>query len=56
MPPEKPPSLNDMVKLIAGLGGYLGRKHDGPPGPQVLWIGMRRMSDLAASWALFQHK
>jgi hypothetical protein len=23
-----------MVRLIAGFGGFLGRKHDGHPGPQ----------------------
>ena len=46
-PPKKPPSLGDMVHLIAGLGGYLGRKHDGPPGPKVMWLGMQRIRDFA---------
>jgi hypothetical protein len=26
-------------KELAGLGGYLGRKGDGPPGWQTLWRG-----------------
>jgi len=42
-PPKKPPKLNDMVKMIASLGGFLNRKNDGEPGPQTMWIGMRNM-------------
>jgi Transposase DNA-binding/Transposase Tn5 dimerisation domain len=52
-PPTKPPSLERMVELIASLGGYLGRKHDGPPGPQTLWIGIQRMRDYAMAWQTF---
>ena len=39
-PPETPPSLDQMVRLVAGLGGFLNRKHDRFPGPQVIWIGL----------------
>jgi hypothetical protein len=49
-PPEQSPPLGEMVKLIATLGGYLGRPSDGPPGPKVMWIGMQRMTDLALGW------
>lgn len=52
-PPKKPPSLQRMVELIASLGGYLGRKHDGPPGPQTLWIGLQRTRDYATAWKTF---
>ena len=31
----------------AGLGGYLDRQCDGPPGPQAIWIGLQRARDLA---------
>jgi len=51
--PVKPPLLMDMVKMIAELGGYLNRKHDGPPGPQTMWIGLQRMRDFAAAWVAF---
>jgi hypothetical protein len=44
-PPQKPPRLGEMVCLIASLGGYLGRKHDGPPGPKTMWIGLQRLRD-----------
>lgn len=52
-PPREPPRLQAMVELIASLGGYLGRKHDGPPGPQTLWIGIQRMRDYATAWKTF---
>lgn len=52
-PPTKPPSLAEMVELVAQLGGYQGRKHDGPPGPKSIWIGLRRMRDFAAAYECF---
>ena len=51
--PEVAPRLNEMIRLVASLGGYLGRKHDGPPGAQVLWIGIQRMRDFALAWHAF---
>lgn len=51
--PENPPSLSDFLLLLAELGGHNGRKHDGPPGPQALWIGVRRMTDFAIAWRAF---
>lgn len=51
--PTKPPKLGAIIPLIAGLGGYLGRKHDGPPGPKTMWIGLQRMRDFAAAWTAF---
>ena len=44
-PPEQPPSLDDMVRHVAMLGGFLNRKYDGPPGPKTLWIGLQRARD-----------
>ncbi len=46
--PEKPPTLNAIIKMIASLGGYLGRKGDGEPGPKHIWIGLRRVADFTA--------
>lgn len=51
--PKKPPTLAVILRLIAGLGGYLGRKQDGPPGPKTMWIGMQRMGDFATAWSAF---
>lgn len=49
-PPKKAPKLNEMITMIATLGGYLGRKHDAEAGPKAMWIGMQRMRDFALSW------
>jgi len=46
-PPETPPSLDQMVRMVAVLGGFLNRKGDGLPGPQTLWIGLQRAADFA---------
>ena len=51
--PKIPPTLAELIKMIAQLGGYQGRKPDGPPGPKTMWIGMQRMHDLARAWNQF---
>ena len=51
-PPKKPPTLRDAIRMIARLGGHLGRKSDGEPGPMVLWRGLIELSNLAAGWAM----
>lgn len=50
VPPRSPPTLIIMTKMIASLGGFLGRKHDLLPGPRAMWTGMRRAQDLALMW------
>ncbi len=47
-PPKTPPRLNQVVHLIARLGGFLGRKGDGEPGVKTLWQGLTRVMDFAA--------
>ena len=44
-PPHTPPSLDCMVRMVAGLGGFLNRTSDGFPGPQTVWIGLQRAAD-----------
>nr|WP_242475609.1 IS4 family transposase [Thiohalocapsa halophila] len=46
-PPKHPPKLNTVMRLIAGLGGFLGRKCEGEPGMQTLWLGLQRVRDFA---------
>lgn len=43
--PEKVPTLGEAVRMIAMLGGFLGRKGDGEPGIQSIWTGFRRLMD-----------
>lgn len=52
LPPKQPPSLRDAVRMIASLGGFLGRKGDGEPGVKTIWRGLRRLHDIAATWKL----
>lgn len=51
-PPATPPTLRQAVRWIAQLGGFLGRKSDGEPGVQTIWLGLRRLEDMAAMWQL----
>jgi hypothetical protein len=52
--PANPPTLREAVRMIAQLGGFLGRKCDGEPGPQTLWRGLRRLHDLTQGWLAAQ--
>lgn len=49
--PAVAPSLQQAVRWIAQLGGFLGRKGDGEPGVKTLWRGWRRLHDIATTWA-----
>lgn len=42
-PPKTPPSLNELIRIVAGFGGFLGRKSDGEPGPKAIWTGMSKL-------------
>jgi hypothetical protein len=53
IPPETPPSLNEIIKLISEFGGHLGRKSDKPPGPKIMWVGMQRLRDFTIAWEAF---
>lgn len=53
-PPEEVPPIGEIIIMIAKLGGYLGRKHDGPPGPKTLWLGFQRMADFSMAWKAFR--
>ena len=44
-PPEQPPALDTMVRMLATLGGFPNRKSDGFPGPKTIWIGLQRTAD-----------
>lgn len=50
--PAHPPSMAEIVVLIAQLGGYVTTRKE-PPGPQTIWLGLQRMYDLALAWNTF---
>ena len=43
--PSRRATLKDYLILLARLGGFLARKGDGMPGPEVLWRGWRNLND-----------
>jgi len=51
--PPKPPPLRQAMRWVAGLGGFLGRKGDGEPGTQTLWLGLQRLDDITSIWCVF---
>jgi hypothetical protein len=51
MPPAR---LGDAVRLVAKIGGYLGRDNDPPPGHQVLWRGYAEFQFMCMGFALLE--
>lgn len=48
------PTLRDVVRAIAHLGGFIGRKGDGEPGVKTLWRGFHELHLLVLGWELHQ--
>ena len=52
--PERPPTLSEMIKMIASLGGYIDRPSKGSnPGPKSIWIGLQQAHSLSTGWLAF---
>jgi hypothetical protein len=41
------PTLNDVVRMIAQIGGFLARKGDGEPGVKTIWRGLDKVQTAA---------
>ena len=50
--PVAPPTINEITRMIASLGGYVIRRST-RPGTQTLWFGLQRMNDLSTAWLTF---
>ena len=48
--PDKEPTLREAIRMVASLGGFLGRKCDGDPGTTSLWRGLQRLEDITATY------
>jgi len=35
--------MREITQMLAGLGGFLGRKGDGEPGVKTVWEGYRKL-------------
>lgn len=49
---QPPLQLGDAVRLVARLGGHLGRRRDPPPGHQIMWHGYSYLQLMCAGFAL----
>jgi Transposase Tn5 dimerisation domain len=53
-PPKQPPRLEEIIRLIGQLGGWVNRPNRKDlPGVQTIWLGLQRMHDLASAWVIF---
>lgn len=43
---HRAPTLSRCIFMIAKLGGYIGRKNDGPPGIKNLWRGLQQLNTI----------
>jgi len=43
-------TVAEALRAVARLGGHLGRRGDGPPGPTVLWRGLMRLWDMTTMY------
>jgi len=49
---KAPTQLGEAVRLVAQIGGYLGRANDPPPGHQLMWEGLSQLGLLCEGFAL----
>jgi len=55
-PPEHPPTLSEAIRMVASMGGHLGRKGDGFPGTQTLWRGLQRLDTATEMYVILTQK
>ncbi len=49
----KPPTLlGEAVRLVARIGGYTNRKHDPPPGHELMWYGYQFLIAMCVGYEL----
>ena len=53
-PPEEPPSLDQAVRWIAQLGGFVGRRRRDQPGTETLWRGFQHFMDLTKMYRIMR--
>jgi hypothetical protein len=52
-PPETPaPTMREMLRTVAKLGGWWGRRGDGEPGVKVIWRGLTRLASMVDGFRL----
>lgn len=51
--PEVQPTMGIAMRMVAQIGGFLGRKGDGEPGATVLWRGLDKLSFITDAFRIF---
>jgi hypothetical protein len=50
--PEQPPTLREAIRMVASIGGFLGRKGDGEPGTKTIWLGLQDLDNMTEMWKI----
>jgi hypothetical protein len=53
---EPPALLGETVRLVAKIGGYLGRNNDPPPGHQLIWQGYAEFQFMCLGFTLLENE
>ena len=53
--PKQSPTLQEATKWLAQMGGYLGRKSDGPPGLKTVWLGYESLLQAVALYEVIKN-
>lgn len=56
IPPSHPPTIREAIRMVASLGGFLGRKGDGEPGAQTMWRGIVALGYITSAYEIFAPK
>lgn len=54
IPPKKPPTLREAVRMVAKMAGFLGRKSDGEPGVKTIWRGLVLLDQAVAMYTIMR--
>ncbi len=46
------PNLREAIRMVAKLGGFIGRKSDGEPSTETLWRGLLCLDGMTRGWRL----
>lgn len=51
--PAKPPTMGEFTLMLAKLGGYQNKKHQGPAGSTTIWRGLRKLEAYRDAYLAF---
>ncbi|MGX8940619.1 IS4 family transposase [Symbiopectobacterium sp. Eva_TO] len=54
--PKGRPKLNEVLRLVAQLGGFLARKGDGEPGAKTIRKGLQKVMTAAETLRALRHE